>query len=306
TRVLIETRGEGGFVVVAPSGGTVHPSGRSWKPAPHAAPGWVVTLAPGARDALHAVATLLDEMPAPAPQPAPAAFARPATGGGGGKAPGDDYNERGSWHALLIPHGWQPVSHGSTPDRQYWTRPGKDTGTSAVTGGAQGDFFWCWSTSTELPAEQAMSKWRVYALLEHGGDFHAAAKALRQQGYGQPEFEFAVFGFKEPASIPVANNATPPTATGDELLDFLNRFTRYRSPARLGRRVAWMKSDPHQLYHHTCWLVSDAIDGHYPATRAVDALADTYRAAGGTDPNYPRQLLSVALGAVLAAKVSAA
>jgi putative DNA primase/helicase len=29
--VLIETRGEGGFVIVAPSNGTTHPTGRSWE-----------------------------------------------------------------------------------------------------------------------------------------------------------------------------------------------------------------------------------------------------------------------------------
>jgi putative DNA primase/helicase len=40
------------------------------------------------------------------------------------------------------------------------------------------------STSTDFPAEQGMSKQHVYALLHHGGDHQAAARELSRQGYG--------------------------------------------------------------------------------------------------------------------------
>lgn len=182
TRVLIETRGEGGFAVTAPSHGPAHPTGRAWRfiaGGPQAIP----TLTAAQRDALHIAARRLDQLPTPEPIPEPAVLEHDHTPG---LAPGADYNQRGSWRELLEPHGWRPLQHGSTPARQYWTRPGKTRGVSAVTGGEAGDYLWCWSSSTELPTEQALSKWRVYALLEHGGDFHAAAKALKQQGYGQP------------------------------------------------------------------------------------------------------------------------
>lgn len=179
--VLAETRGEGGFVVVAPSGGPVHPTGRPWTTV-SGSPTSIVTITPAERDALHLAARQLDEMPPPPPIPDPVPLDRDRRPGE--RSPGDDYNERATWAELLGDHGWTPArQHG---DRTYWTRPGKSFGISAVTGGDQGDYLYVWSTSTELPAEEAMSKWRVYALLEHGGDFSAAASTLRRKGFGTP------------------------------------------------------------------------------------------------------------------------
>jgi P4 family phage/plasmid primase-like protien len=179
--VLVETRGEGGMTVVAPSGGPVHPSGRSWQTV-GGHPSTIVTLTPAQRDTLHLAARALDAMPAPVPTLDPPVLDRERKPGE--VTPGDDYTARASWREVLEPHGWTVARQQG--DRTYWTRPGKTFGISAVTGGSAGDYLWVWSTSTELPSETAMSKWRVYAHLEHGGDFARAASALRRKGYGSP------------------------------------------------------------------------------------------------------------------------
>lgn len=179
-RPLVETRGEAGFVVVAPSHGAVHPSGKAWQLLA-GSPATIPTIAAAERDVLHAVARSFDEMPPPAPIPE----RKPAiVQADGDLTPGDDYNNRGSWRELLEGHGWT-VAY-VRGDSTYWCRPGKSLGVSAVTGGSQGDFFYSWTTSSELPSEEALSKWRVYAYLNHGGDFSAAARALRLDGYGTP------------------------------------------------------------------------------------------------------------------------
>lgn len=180
-RGFIETRGEGGFVVVAPSHGTVHGSG---KPYTFIAgnPATIPSITAAQRDLLHIAARACDRMPAPTPIPEPVLLDH-RRDSDGGLSPGDDYNARGSWTDILEPQGWTKVWGDRT--RTYWRRPGKSTGISAVTGGAQGDYFYAWTTSTVLPTEEAMSKWRVYAVLEHAGDFHAAAKQLKANGYGQ-------------------------------------------------------------------------------------------------------------------------
>jgi P4 family phage/plasmid primase-like protien len=180
--VLIETRGEGGFVVAAPSHGGVHPTGRPYELVGDSVPGRVVTISADDRDALHAVASLLDETPTPPPMPDPILLERRDPDGG--TPPGEDFNARGNWCDILEPAGWSPVRQFA--DRTYWRRPGKTGGISAVTGGTHGDYLYVWSTSTELPAEHAMSKWRAYATLQHGGDFSAAARDLRHKGYGSP------------------------------------------------------------------------------------------------------------------------
>jgi putative DNA primase/helicase len=60
--VLIETRGEGGFVIVAPSAGTTHPTGRPWV---LSSGGFdtIATITSDERADLHRLARIFDEMP---------------------------------------------------------------------------------------------------------------------------------------------------------------------------------------------------------------------------------------------------
>jgi hypothetical protein len=126
-------------------------------------------------------------------RPSKPARATPRDGGGAktargdsgsgepGLRPGDDFNEKATWAEVLEPHGWKVdrVAGGVT----YWTRPGKDRGTSATTGYNAG--LHCFSSSAApFEANQNYSRFAVYAMLEHSGDFSAAAQALAKKGYG--------------------------------------------------------------------------------------------------------------------------
>lgn len=179
-QVLIETRGEGGYVVVAPSNGATHPSGKPWA-LKTGGPDSIAAITGDERDALHAVCTALDRTPEPAPEPHHELRARRD---GDRLTPGDDYNARARWTEILEPHGWARVSQrGHTT---YWRRPGKQVGISATTGRNDGDNLYVFSTSTEFDQEKPYSKFAAYTLLEHGSDFRAAARALAQRGYGEP------------------------------------------------------------------------------------------------------------------------
>jgi replicative DNA helicase len=172
---LIETRGEAGFTIVAPSGGRTHNSGKRWQ----LAAGGLATIAvvtAEERDALWAVASLLDQAP---PPPSPA----PADGSGQDQGrPGDDFNSRVSWPGILAPHGWQCV-RAFGPGAHGWRRPGKqDPGMSATTRDAGG--LYVFSTSTPFEPEVPYTKFGAYTVLNHGGDHTAAARALRREGYG--------------------------------------------------------------------------------------------------------------------------
>ncbi|UQA92671.1 bifunctional DNA primase/polymerase [Streptomyces halobius] len=185
-KVLIETRGEGGFVIVAPSHGPVHPTGKPW---------WLVTGGPDQlatitadeRDALFTVARVLDQMPAKAEAPPPTQSISAADDGR--LKPGDDYEQRHTWADILEPQGWEQVyTQGSTV---HWRRPGKRLGTSATTGrNTDRDRLYVFTTSTEFdadPKKNPYTKFAAYAVLHHGGDYRAAAKALADQGYGDRE-----------------------------------------------------------------------------------------------------------------------
>lgn len=184
-QVLIETRGAGGFVVVAPTAGNCHPSGQPWRLL-GGGPDTIASITVEERDQIHAIATLLDQMPTR--DPAPVQHGTGPTGETSGLRPGDDYNQRASWDDILTPHGWtkvRPMGSGWS-----WVRPGKDArdGISATTGQvADADRLYVFTTSTDFESEVPYSKFGAYALLEHDGDYAAAAKQLRADGYGSAE-----------------------------------------------------------------------------------------------------------------------
>jgi P4 family phage/plasmid primase-like protien len=190
--VLAETRGEGGFVVVAPSAGTVHETGRPWirlAGGPATAP----KLTAEDREAFHHLLATLGEDPAePEPEPTldigtTSVFgANPPRDDDGrleGISPLDDYEQKTDWADILVPEGWTKVfERGRT---RYWRRPGKNIGISATTGNAQDrDRLYVFTSSTEFEPERPYTKQGAYALLHHGGDHSKAASALRSDNFG--------------------------------------------------------------------------------------------------------------------------
>jgi putative DNA primase/helicase len=81
--------------------------------------------------------------------------------------------------------GWAVVY--SRGDTTYWRRPGKATGVSATTNHQGSDLLYIFSTSTEFETERGYNRFSVYTILNHGGNFNAAARALASQGYGVPD-----------------------------------------------------------------------------------------------------------------------
>jgi hypothetical protein len=173
--VLVETRGEGGFVVTAPSNGEVHPSHQPWVLLA-GSPMSIPMFSMEEREALHSIFKALDSMPV---KESIATALLPKSESTGEK-PGDDFNAKAKWSDILI--GWKQIytSGGVT----YWCRPGKDTGISATTGRNDGDNLFVFTTSTTFEAEKPYSKFAAFAHLNHSGDFSSAAKALRALGYG--------------------------------------------------------------------------------------------------------------------------
>lgn len=174
-KVLIETRGEGGFTITAPSGGATHETGRCWRLI-KGGPDTIATISEEERDALHAVASLLDQSPPP-----PAAGITAAAGGQEGR-PGDDYAARVTWREILGPHGWRRTRDFGG-GAAGWCRPGKHGSFVSATTRDSGGLY-VFSTSTPFETEIPYTKFGAYALLNHDGDHAAAARALRRDGYG--------------------------------------------------------------------------------------------------------------------------
>lgn len=184
-----ETRGNGGFSVCAGSYGKVHKSGKPYVMRT-GSPAGIVEITCAERDALHDLFRTLGDC-ATAPKKVRTALPEGERGTiaktrdrNGGSLPGDDYNARASWADILT--GWTPQQIDG--DWQHWTRPGKSDGsTSATTTTASPSVLWVFSSSTNLPAGEDLSKFATYCHLNHGGDFSAGSRALRALGYGSAQ-----------------------------------------------------------------------------------------------------------------------
>lgn len=182
--VVAETRGEGGFVIVAPTPGrNGHPEGSTYLFLQGSGPEGTPTITAKERDELHdllAYALNEDEperaaSPAPAPSTPSGPVAVDSTFG--------EFRARTTWRDILDPLGWR-IGHTDADGHTHWTRPGGSgfDGTSATT--LEDGPMYVFSTSTDLPAERGMTKEYVYAHYMHGGDFSAASRALRESGFG--------------------------------------------------------------------------------------------------------------------------
>lgn len=188
---LAETRGEGGYVIVAPTPGACHTTGEPWRLV-NGTLGEVPVISWEQRNALHqAVARALGviEPEVTYPEPGSALIPYPPVGssGAGPLSPGDDFAMRTDWEDqdLLGGQGWTVTKRQG--HYREWCRPGKNPreGMSATTGRDDVDRLFVFSTSTNFPTEQAISKFHAYALLHHGGDHSVAARELRRRGFGE-------------------------------------------------------------------------------------------------------------------------
>jgi len=210
--VLAETRGEGGYVIVAPTSGLCHPSGESWSLL-RGVIGHLPLITWQDRCLLHeGLRQALDTTAEPAAPELPVLAPRPAGVLGMPLSPNDDFEARTDWQEILEPHGWRLEStrHGE----RFWTRPGKNPreGASATTGkDPDRDRLYVFSTSTIFNAEQPYTKYMAWTLLNFNGDKHAATKELVRRGFGEPARPTVLGEIEWPEESPASY---PPNDTG--------------------------------------------------------------------------------------------
>jgi hypothetical protein len=186
---LIETRGEGGQFLAAPSPGYELRQGDFQN---------IPNISADERRVLINAALALNEFVDPA-QTEGTGHRRPK----GTERAGDALNETGDVAAILEKHGWTRVRE--TGNYQQYRRPGKTRGQSASL--IDGKILKIFTTSVyPFEAEKAYSPFAVYTLLEHDGDYAAAARELYKQGYGAS----GATGGDWPAPDPLRRTPDPP------------------------------------------------------------------------------------------------
>jgi predicted transposase YbfD/YdcC len=100
-----------------------------------------------------------------------------------GLTPFDDYNQRHDVTDILQKHGWKLLFDRN--GKKYFQRPGKQERSISATWNAVPDRFYVFSTSTQFENQHIYKASAVFAILEHNGDYSAAAKDLYARGYGE-------------------------------------------------------------------------------------------------------------------------
>lgn len=173
--VLIETRGEGGFVICAPSGGPTHPTGKPWTRL-HGSFATVASIHPQLRRQILDLAIRLDELP----DPEPVRVKPTGDPGDGGTLPGFDL----SVEDVLEKAGFV-FHHSDHKGNAHWTRPDKPPQEgSSLTVWADDGRATPWSTSIRMPGEfttgkRLLTAWQLHVGLNHWGDFSEGAQKWR-------------------------------------------------------------------------------------------------------------------------------
>jgi putative DNA primase/helicase len=178
--VLIETRGEGGYVLAPPSHPKCHPLEKAYVHADGPLLTEIPTLTAEERTTLLETARSFNR--------APKKIIGPGEKGNPSKegeiAPGDDFNARATWESVLEPYGWRKAKIDGPI--VYWRRPGKtDDGHSASVGFCGDNLHVFSSNAAPFEPDATYSKWAAITFLKYGGDFKKSAKELLEQGFGQ-------------------------------------------------------------------------------------------------------------------------
>jgi putative DNA primase/helicase len=171
---MIETRGEGGIVVIPPTPARYHLDRKPYRMLRHDLTG-IPTITPQDRAILLDDARLLNRYVPPTTattSETPRRVEQP------GDRPGDVFNGTTAWAEILEPHGWTHLrDHGSTA---FWRRPGKaGPGCSATTNTEYSDVLYVFSSNAyPFDPDHSYSKFGAWAILNYGADYREAARFL--------------------------------------------------------------------------------------------------------------------------------
>ena len=227
-KIRIETRGEGGCAIAPPSPAECHPDKRPYRLLSGELCNIPTRSGEDAELLRNIASVFFDASPPPPAREEASPLPRRS-----GLSPGDDYKARGDVLSVLQRHGWEVV--GRHEECVLLRRPGKGGhGVSASWNhGGHACFVNFSSSVPQFDTNRGYSAFAVYAILEHGGNFSAAARDLAEDGYG--DTAFTATDANEKSSAGGTNQATKRTS---HLPDLPGRECSFREWAAAGKKAA--------------------------------------------------------------------
>ena len=170
--VLIETRGEGGYVIAPPTPKYTYIQGE---------PNNIPTNTTEERDILFSISKSFNELEEIRPKVnTPTSTTYNSTG----LSPFEDYNQRGDIVGLLESKGWRVVNQQG--QRINLLRPGSTDSKTSGNYHTGLKVLRVFSSSTEFNPDKGYSPSQVFSLLECNGDNKLTYRRLLELGYGEP------------------------------------------------------------------------------------------------------------------------
>jgi len=170
--VLVETRGEGGYVIAPPTPGYNYIQGE---------PINIPTITPEEREIILSISRSFNEIEEIKPK---VSTTSATTYNSTGLSPFEDYNQRGDVVGLLESKGWRVVNQRG--QRVNLLRPGSTDSKTSGNYHTGLRVLRVFSSSTEFNPDKGYSPSQVFSLLECNGDNKLTYRRLLELGYGEP------------------------------------------------------------------------------------------------------------------------
>jgi replicative DNA helicase len=168
--VLVETRGEGGYVVAPPTPKYTYIQGD---------PGNIPTITPEEREILFSISKSFNEL-----EETKVNIPTSTTYNSTGLSPWEDYNQRGDIVGLLESKGWKVVN--KQGQRINLKRPGQTDSKTSGNYHTGLKVLRVFSSSTEFNPDKGYNPSQVFNLLECNGENKLTYRRLLELGYGEP------------------------------------------------------------------------------------------------------------------------
>lgn len=139
-----------------------------------------------------------------------------------GLSPFEDYNERGDVISLLIQNGWTAIENKG--NKVLFKRPGQTTANHSGNFDKSKNWFSVFTTSSEFDPEKAYLPYAVFAKLECKDDFTEASRKLYNMGFGDRFEKKQTEQSKTKSIVSFEDDNYDFVATGKDYDNYLNQW----------------------------------------------------------------------------------
>jgi len=241
-RVLLETRGEKGQILVEPSPGYKLVFGNFDS---------IQTITPEERETLFNICYSFNEVYKENYQEKK--LPKKETKG---LTPSEDFNERGDVVGLLMEHGWKQV--GKRGSKILMKRPGDTKAESSGNYDIEKKWFSVFTTSTEFEAQTPYKPYAVYTMLKCGGDYSKVTKVLADAGYGDKLETLADSKITVPSIVDMTDDDLSFLATEADYDEYLAKWRN--GTFEKGKSTGMEGLDKHFLFKDGDLVIINGID----------------------------------------------